>query len=317
MDSIILKSEHGQLEITDIDEFEFSDEALKFIEEASVAASLFFTNEIDMDDYTDSLDEDVMAEINEVIILGDKFSDPIRALALKAHLNVDNFDNIDEEGTGDEYRTDEGDFIVLTDDEATEKAQEYVESSLEDLGLSGVSEGARDYAFENFVDKDWFETAEREGNESYAYDIKDESSSDEDLYVSRLHEEMVERSIMDEPEWPEEPEDTDDEDAMEVWESEKDAYRTELEGVVENKIDEFIDDMAGDDPIEKFRGDVGDETFRDIVNKNNLLDVEGFAEWIIEQDGRGPQLSPYDGVENEETITYKGETETFYIYRTN
>lgn len=317
MKDIILKSEHGVLEITDdIEDFEFSDEALKFIIGAAEAASLFFTNEIDLEDFKDSLDEKLMLEITEIIILGNKFSNPIRALALKQYLNHDNFDNIDEEGN-DEYRTDEGDYVVLSDDEATERAESYLEDYIVDNGISGFSDGAKEYALENFIDKDWFETAMRESNESYAYDIKEETASDDDLYVSRLHEEMVERNIMDAPEWPEEPEDTDDEDAMEAWENEKNEYSDTLKDEVENRIDDFIDDMTDEDPIERFRSEVGDETFTDIVNKNNLLEVDEFAKWIIEQDGRGQQLSYYDGNEYEETVTYKDVTETLYIYRTN
>ena len=46
-----------------------------------------------------------------------------------------------------------------------------------------------------------------------------------------------------------------------------------------------------------------------------IEDLDEFVEDAISADGRGHFLSPYDGDENEETVTVGDQMETFYIYR--
>ncbi len=51
--------------------------------------------------------------------------------------------------------------------------------------------------------------------------------------------------------------------------------------------------------------------------ENSADGLEGFIASAIQADGRGHFMSPYDGKENEVTVTVDGEKHTFYIYRMN
>lgn len=76
-------------------------------------------------------------------------------------------------------------YMVLNEDEAKEEFKRYQEDLIDDIGLGGFNEWARNYIMENFVDTDWFDEAFKESNEGYISDIKCEAG--------RLEEEMEER----------------------------------------------------------------------------------------------------------------------------
>jgi hypothetical protein len=192
------------------------------------------------------------------------------------------------------YSIDGGEYAVAEDwEDAENAALESVKSLIDDIGVSGFSMN-----MQNFVESRWFEEAEREMHESYAYDIKDESSSDEDLYVSRLHEELVDYSLMDALELPEEP-DYEDEDAHDEWEKECDDLRSSAEKEANSKIDELADAMMSNDSVEYYIDNFGEEDFNEVVTREGLIDEDEVAEYVVKMDGVAHVLAGYDGEEHE------------------
>lgn len=55
----------------------------------------------------------------------------------------------------------------------------------------------------------------------------------------------------------------------------------------------------------------GEEEFNDFVERNNAIDVDELAEYVVRSDGVANSLARYDGEEN----TYEFDGTTYYIYR--
>jgi len=218
-------------------------------------------------------------------------------------------DNEVSSAYGTNYEIDGEEYLVCEDeDEARDEAIENLKNLFDDIGVFGLSDYTTNWILDNALDDSWFAEAMSESDVSYAEDIKDEESSDEDLYVSRLHEEMVEMGIMEELDLPEEPE---DEDELEAWEEEVEDIKDNVRDEVENKIDEFVDKRAEDygNPVEWFEDNFGREELSRVAKDNYLVDEDAVAEMIIDTDGLGHTLSSYDGEEHEQ--------DGYLIFRTN
>ena len=155
-----------------------------------------------------------------------------------------------------------GEYIVLTEEEADEAAEEVVRNIIDDIGLESFSEDFQQWILDNCVYSDWFEDALQENIESYIEDIRDEESDYEE-YETRLAEEMGDAGVDTEEEF--------------------------LDYLIEN---------AGD-PIEYFRDNFGEEYFYETVEENDLIDWESVIEEAIAVDGCGHFIATYDGEENE------------------
>jgi len=302
---------YGSAELNDIDDYDLSDEALAYLKQHKEAVELFFGNEIELTS-EDAKEETYIQEIVEIVIVENKFTSPERAFALAAFLETEITDMSEE--YKNEFTIFSASYLVLNEEEADEQSLESEKNILEDIGIEGLGENNLQYIYDNFVNTEWFDTNMEESNEIYAQDIRTESSSN-DIYINRLHEEMVEKSIMDEPEWPDENDFADEEE----YELAKETYNSELENEVENNIDSFVETLNNDydSGLEYFKSNFGNEELHRIIKNDNLVDLDAVAQWIISLDGRGQALSAYDGVENEYSITFKGIDYDFLIYRTN
>ena len=160
------------------------------------------------------------------------------------------------------FRTEDEEYMVLTDEEADEVFYDYEAELIDELGLDAFSDWAKDYIIENCVDTEWFENFYYEDYELYANDIETESASS-DEYENRLEEEMAE------------------------------AECTTIEEFVEYMVDRIRDDLVG-----QFEFDFGKDTLRDVISRYNLLDMDAVIDYIKEQDGRGI-MAGYEGIENE------------------
>lgn len=350
--SLTINTKFGPLEYDDIDLNELSPELRNFINKIHDAAGLFFTDAVDMDEFDDN--SGVFDEAIETLIMQGKFTEPLRAIAVAKHTGNDLSDITENDEFTFEIESSNETYLVLTDEEADEKALEYNKDILDELGI----EDLHPYVYMDYIESEWFDDAMHEYNKSYAYDIKNENS--DDTYINRLHEEMVSKGILSEPEWPDEsdyeyvreefdedePQESDfdssddyeeayadwqtaetefneeqdrlETEAEEEYESAKDEYRTELENDVDNSIDEFIEALNGDyeNGIEYWKSNFGEEELARIAKEKDLIDYDGLADYLLETDGRGV-LAGYDGQEYSEDVTFKGISETFYIYRTN
>jgi len=190
--------------------------------------------------------------------------------------------------------------------DAEDAAHESVKNLIDDIGIEGFN-----VDMEKFVDKSWFEDAEKESHEFYAQDIRDEASSDDDRWVNRLHEELCDYGIMEELDLPEEPEeDVEDYDtAYAEWEDECETLRSEAEDKADSEMYELSEQMMSGDSVEWYIDNFGQESFNNTVKEQNLVDEDELAQYVVSIDGCGHVLSSYDGEEYE--------NEGYLIYRTN
>ena len=155
-----------------------------------------------------------------------------------------------------------GEYIVLTEEEAYEEAEENVRDLIEDIGLESFSEDFKEWILNNCIDKDWFVDTLIEEKEDYIDDISDEESDYEE-YETRLAEEMDDAGVDTEEEFLD--------------------YLVESEG----------------DAIEYFIDNYGEEYFYETVEENDLIDWDRVIEEVIAEDGIAHSIATYDGEEYE------------------
>ena len=155
-----------------------------------------------------------------------------------------------------------GEYIVLTEEEADEAAEESIKESINDLGLQAFTEDFQQWILDNCVDSDWFAEYLEDYEIGYIEDIRDEKSDYEE-YETRLAEEMEDAGV--------------------------------------NTEDEFLEYLIEcyDDPVEWFKDMFGMEEFTNTIEEYNLIDWESVINEAIEVDGCGHFIATYDGVENE------------------
>ena len=153
-------------------------------------------------------------------------------------------------------------YIVLTEEEADEAAEESIKELINDMGLESFTEDFQQWILDNCVDSDWFAEYLEDYEIGYIEDIRCEEASYEE-YKTRLDEEMGDAGV-----------DTEDEF---------------LEYLIE----------CYDDPVEWFKDMFGMEEFTNTIEEYNLIDWEAVINEAIEVDGCGHFIATYDGVENE------------------
>ena len=153
-------------------------------------------------------------------------------------------------------------YIVLTEEEADEAAEESIKELINDMGLESFTEDFQQWILDNCVDSDWFAEYLEDYERGYIEDIRCEESDYEE-YETRLAEEMEDAGV-----------DTEDEF---------------LEYLIE----------CYDDPVEWFKDMFGMEEFTNTIEEYNLIDWESVINEAIEVDGCGHFIATYDGVENE------------------
>jgi hypothetical protein len=240
-----------------------------------------------------------------------------------------------------------GEYYVLDDDKATEKAIEYTKETLYDCGIS-------DYLISKFVDNDAlldyirteYEFSVNDDPENY--DVDKEFTGEEALAEAQEKLEEAETRLEKYQQILKEKEDVfdnldDDSDNYEDLETEISEIEAEIENIeteienIETEI-ENIEDESGDyyeiteDTIESKINELvakysynpitwlediygkGDEV-TDFLQKQGWIDIVEMAEWCVEQDGRGHVLNSYDGNEHRVVINVNGKDVTYYIYR--
>ena len=155
-----------------------------------------------------------------------------------------------------------GEYVVLTEEEADEAAEESIKESINDLGLQAFTEDFQQWILDNCVDSDWFAEYLEDYEIGYIEDIRDEKSDYEE-YETRLAEEMEDAGVDTEEEF--------------------------LEYLIE----------CYEDPVEWFKDMFGMEEFTNACEEHDLIDWEAVINEAIEVDGCGHFIATYDGVENE------------------
>ena len=155
-----------------------------------------------------------------------------------------------------------GEYIVLTEEEAYEEAEESIKNSIEDLGLESFSECFQEWILDTCVDKEWFDEYLEEYYTYYIDDIRDVKAIYEE-YETRLEEEMDDAGVNTEEEFL--------------------YYLIDDAG---NSIDWYIDCF-------------GYEEFKYICEECDLIDWDSVIEEVISEDGFAHSIATYDGKEYE------------------
>ena len=153
-------------------------------------------------------------------------------------------------------------YIVLTEEEADEAAEESIKELINDMGLESFTEDFQQWILDNCVDSDWFAEYLEDYEIGYIEDIRCEESDYEE-YETRLAEEMEDAGVDTEEEF--------------------------LEYLIE----------CYDDPVEWFKDMFGMEEFTNTIEEYDLIDWEVVINEAIEVDGCGHFVATYDGEENE------------------
>ena len=162
--------------------------------------------------------------------------------------------------------------VFKTEDDAEETAIEQVRYDLEE----NPEYFNQDWLMYYIDGRDFFEEALNEMNDGYVQDIESESDT---KYANRLIAELVENGIMDE-------EDAESDNAEELADELKSDYVAFL---TEDKLGE------GNDGLNYFINNFGEEETYRMVRDNNLIDVNEASKDAVSTDGIAHFLSSYDG----------------------
>lgn len=245
------------------------------------------------DKRSESMDEDIKWEEAPE---KDEAGDDARRKALADYLGID-IEDVEVAGDG-EFETPEGDYLVLTEDEAYDRALDDIQATIEDMGLSAFTDEFRDYILNNLLDDYHIkEEVIVKDYESYAEEIEQESS---DKFENRLIEELYENGFLH---------DGDFEDG----EDGKDYYRLKPSVDLEDKKYDYAKWLAEDVIVydwlyDTFGGD--EEAMARWLDENGYIDWDEVKEQCIRADGVAHFIAYYDGKE----IELEGD---LYAYRIN
>ena len=183
-----------------------------------------------------TLNENLFAPINEdVTLVSDEKKEKAEALA--DYLGIDKKDirYYPYEGHEDRYFLEDGtEYLVCTDEEATELAKEYIADILDTEGIGVFTKDFVDTVINNgYLDEDWFDDVQREDEWSYVNDIEGEDGE----YANRLIDELVQHKIISEDDLTEDGNISDNFDIEEL----KEKYVEELCGEWNNSIEWYVD----------------------------------------------------------------------------
>lgn len=236
-------------------------------------------------------------QLNEKITKDDRLTALREYLVDEEKATEEELSEITSAYRDEEFETPYGDYLVLTEDEASNLALEEVKTFLEEEGV-GALDLTTIGGLEPFVEEGWFRDALEESNQFYVEDILSESDR---TYDNRLVEECYSNGLI-----------SDDDFEMDE-DGEIDYTKCQLDS--DELIELYVDYLNSFifDPITEFIKEYGFEEFNRVVSEHDLIDIDSLAETVVEVDGRGNSLATYDGKERE--IESNGEW--FYIYRTN
>ena len=278
-----------------IESFDNQEDAIEFAKSNNGYFVTEVTLKTDIDGNTSIFDDETVWEYSE-----EDEDDMDESLTLKEARAIDsivarkaaalaNYLGISKEGLrhkniggNDYFVTEDGDeFTVFDDDEADKEFRAGVESIIDDLGIESFSPDFQQTIIDRgYVNTDWFQEALEESNRFYVDAIESETYNT--TYANRLIDELEENGIISEDDITEDGELKDGLDIDEL----KEQYA------------QLLNDNTGD-PVEWYRDNFGNDTLKDVVRKYNLLDVDAIADEVKELDGRGPNLSLWDGQEIE------------------
>ena len=141
-----------------------------------------------------------------------------------------------------------GEYIVLTEEEAYNEAEESIKDTIEECGLQSFSECYQEWILDSCVDKEWFDGYIEEYYSNYIDNMRDVEAVYEG-YETRLDEEMDEAGVETEEEF----------------------------------LDCLIDDAGNS--IDWYIDCFGYEEFKSVCEECDLIDWDNVIEEVISEDG--------------------------------
>lgn len=208
--------------------------------------------------------------------------------ALAKYLGVTLDDIIESDYDENEFDVlnEDSEYLVLTYDEAYDRAVEYVKDTYDEMGLDAFTKSFRDLILENALDEDAFEDAVDDLAWSICSDRAEEYSTGE--FGSELIEDAYDNDILTDDDFEK------DEDGEIDYSTLKDSVN--LDDIEEQMI-EIYKDTARDE-------------IKDSFDLTPYIDVDKVAEAAVDEDGVAHFLASYDG----EEIELDGD---WYAYRIN
>ena len=208
--------------------------------------------------------------------------------ALAKYLGVTLDDIIESDYDENEFDVlnEDSEYLVLTYDEAYDRAVEYVKDTYDEMGLDAFTKSFRDWILENALDEDAFEDAVDDLAWSICSDRAEEYSTGE--FGSELIEDAYDNDILTDDDFEK------DEDGEIDYSTLKDSVN--LDDIEEQMI-EIYKDTARDE-------------IKDSFDLTPYIDVDKVAEAAVDEDGVAHFLASYDG----EEIELDGD---WYAYRIN
>lgn len=211
----------------------------------------------------------------------------------EALVNVANTFYINSNGISGYMECNGSDYYIFDDyDDAEETAKQEVIELIDDIGYTSIN------GWEDYVDEDIFEQAMQEYNESYCDDIASEGSL---IYSSRLVEECYDAGLIDDDDF-----ETDEDGDPNYEECLVDEYD------LKEKLAEYLTENSGYSYASQwYMANCGEEDFNKFVERNNAINQDEIAEYVVRSDGAANTLARYDGQEN----TFEFDGTTYYIYK--
>ena len=216
----------------------------------------------------------------------ESLDDAVTEVATAFYVETQSWSNNYFECNGSEY------YVFDDYDDAEEAAKQDVINLIEDVGYATIQ------GWEDYVDEDIFEQAMQESNEFYCDDIASESSA---FYGSRLVEECYDNGLIDDDDF-----ETDEDGDPNYEECLVDEYD------LKEKLAEYMTENSGYSYASQWYMDnFGEEDFNMFVERNNAIDKDEIAEYVVRSDGVANSLARYDGEEN----TFEFDGTMYYIYK--
>ena len=215
--------------------------------------------------------------------------DPDKSAALAEYLGISPNGIIHTYGNCYKVIANSQEYLVCKgEDEADDAAYESVKNVLDDCGYGVVT------GFENFINWSYFNDDRLAYWKSYCEDI---SLEQDDEFGTRLINEAYDAGVISD-----------------------DDFEHDLNGeIIPTRClvdkQEIIEQLAQHlFKLEDAKSFVIDMYGRDLKRiPADAIDEEALIQYVIDEDGRGPQLASYDGNE----IEFEFEGDTYYIYRVN
>ena len=177
-----------------------------------------------------------------------------------------------------EYKTPEGVFLCMTEEESYKAMEERERDLIDDIGIDkSFAEGYKDYVFDNFVEWNDGEDYMKDYYRGYYEDIESESASDGRL-EDRLQEELFKKAGYSSV----------DLDDYEEYKDRKD----ELESADDEELVELLEDLLSDEQLEnitlhqiknidEYRDQIIEEYLEDEFGSTDAEEIE---EWLEDYD---------------------------------